>query len=114
MAAQNGLHEIILGDSHEYDEEITPFDKSHIDELMLRELRKIVNLPDWQIAQRWHGIYVKIPGQLEFSTEPEPEVHVSIASGGCGMTMSFGLADEQWSAWEGQPVEANGEPVLAP
>jgi FAD dependent oxidoreductase TIGR03364 len=114
MAAQNGLHEIILGDSHEYDEEITPFDKSHIDDLMLRELRKIVDLPDWQIAQRWHGIYVKIPGQLQFSSEPEPEVHVSIASGGCGMTMSFGLADEQWSAWEGQPVEANGEPVLAP
>jgi D-hydroxyproline dehydrogenase subunit beta len=114
MAAQNGLHEIILGDSHEYDEEITPFDKSHIDELMLRELRKIVDLPDWQIAEHWHGIYVKIPGQFQFSSEPEPEVHVSIASGGCGMTMSFGLADEQWLAWEGQPVEANGEPVLAP
>jgi hypothetical protein len=50
------------------------------------------------------------------SAEPESEVHVSIASGGCGMTMSFGLADEQWSAWEGQAAitEMDGKPVLAP
>jgi FAD dependent oxidoreductase TIGR03364 len=106
MAAQNGHNELILGDSHEYDGDIAPFDKSQIDELMLRELRKIVKLPDWQIVERWHGIYVKIPGALQLVAQPEPEVHVSIASGGCGMTMSFGLADEQWSSWEGQPTEA--------
>jgi D-hydroxyproline dehydrogenase subunit beta len=115
MAAQNGLGEIVLGDSHEYDDDVTPFDKAHIDELMLRELRKIIDLPDWGIAERWHGIYVKIPGVLEYAAEPEPEVHVSIASGGCGMTMSFGLADEQWSAWEGQPADGESErkPALA-
>ncbi len=116
MAAQNGLGEVILGDSHEYDQEIAPFDKAQIDDLILRELRKIVELPDWRLAERWHGVYVKIPGKLQFSAEPEPEVHVSIASGGCGMTMSFGLADEQWSAWEGQAAitEMDGKPVLAP
>jgi FAD dependent oxidoreductase TIGR03364 len=114
MAAQNGLHELILGDSHEYDAEVAPFDKAIIDELMLRELRRIIDLPDWRIAERWHGVYVKIPGVLHYSAEPESDVHVSIASGGCGMTMSFGLADEQWSAWEGQPaeVESDGKPAL--
>jgi FAD dependent oxidoreductase TIGR03364 len=115
MVAQNGLQELILGDSHEYDEQITPFDKAHIDDLMLRELRKIVDLPDWRIAERWHGIYVKIARKLQYYAEPEREVHVSIASGGCGMTMSFGLADEQWTAWDGQPVaaEPGGEAVSA-
>jgi FAD dependent oxidoreductase TIGR03364 len=102
MAAQNGLGEIILGDSHEYDDDITPFDKAEVDELILRELRRMIELPDWTIAERWHGIYPKAPGTIQFNAETEPGVHVAIASGGCGMTMSFGLADQQWAAWEGE------------
>jgi FAD dependent oxidoreductase TIGR03364 len=106
MAAQNGLGEIILGDSHEYDDDVTPFDKAGVDELILRELRRMIDLPDWSITERWHGVYVKAPGTIQFTAEPEPELHIAIASGGCGMTMSFGLADEQWSAWEAEAREA--------
>jgi FAD dependent oxidoreductase TIGR03364 len=100
MASQNGLGEVVLGDSHEYDDDVAPFDKALIDELILRELRRMIDLPDWKIDQRWHGIYPKAPGLIQYNAEPEPEVHVAIASGGCGMTMSFGLADEQWARWE--------------
>ena len=39
-------------------------------------------------------MYPKAPGTVQFAAEPEPSVHIVIASGGCGMTMSFGLADE--------------------
>ena len=105
MASQNGCGEVILGDSHEYDEQITPFDKALIDELIFREIRRIANLPDWTIQQRWHGIYPVAPNGIEFVAEPEANVHLAIASGGCGMTMSFGLAEEKWLAWHG-PVEA--------
>jgi FAD dependent oxidoreductase TIGR03364 len=98
MAAQNGLGEVILGDSHEYGDDITPFDKSEIDELILRELHSLIELPDWTMQQRWHGVYAQLPGVTQFVREPEPGVTVAIASGGCGMTMSFGLADEMWGA----------------
>jgi FAD dependent oxidoreductase TIGR03364 len=101
MAAQNGRGEVVLGDSHEYDDDVTPFDKSVIDELILEQLRMRVDLPDWTIQERWHGIYAQLPGTVQFVQEAEPSVHVVIASGGCGMTMSFGLAEKLWEAWEG-------------
>jgi glycine/D-amino acid oxidase-like deaminating enzyme len=96
MASQNDAGEVILGDSHEYDPQIEPFDKSIIDDLMLRELRRIITLPAWEIAQRWHGIYAKHRELPIIEVNPIPGVHVSTATGGSGMTMSFGLAARFW------------------
>lgn len=107
MASQNGNGEVVLGDSHEYDEDISPFDKSTIDDLILEQLRIRIDLPDWTIAERWHGIYAQLPGTIQFVQEMEPGVHVVIASGGCGMTMSFGLAEQLWESWG----ECSSEPA---
>ena len=57
MAAHNGRGELVLGDSHQYGGDISPFDSEEISTLILRELRKFVDFPDWTLAERWHGIY---------------------------------------------------------
>lgn len=96
MASQNDCGEVVLGDSHEYDSEISPFDRSEIDELILRELRRQFVFPDWTIASRWHGIYAKHLHYPMLEVEPRPGIHVCVAPGGAGMTMSLGIADRFW------------------
>ena len=101
MASQpGGRGGVILGDSHEYDD-FEPFDSEQIDALILRELRSVVDLPDWRIAARWSGVYAKLPGDVQLALDPAERVHVRTGVGGAGMTMSFGLAEEDWRAWDG-------------
>ncbi|HEY1068642.1 MAG TPA: TIGR03364 family FAD-dependent oxidoreductase [Pirellulales bacterium] len=99
MASQNDEGCVVLGDSHEYDHEIEPFDKSLIDELILRELQKVIALPDWTIEARWHGVYAKHPSAAIFTAESRPNVFIRTGTGGAGMTMAFGLAELDWEQW---------------
>jgi glycine/D-amino acid oxidase-like deaminating enzyme len=105
MASQNGRGEVVLGDSHEYDADITPFDKDQIDALILAELRRMIDLPTWEIHERWHGVYAKAPNLVEFHRKLDDEVFATISSGGAGRTLSMGLAEQWWQAWDVEQEE---------
>lgn len=97
MAAQNGRGEVVIGDSHEYDDAITPFDKVAIDDLIMRYLRGLIQLPCAEIVERWHGLYARHSRQRWFTSQPQAGVQVVTAAGGAGMTLSFGLAEDLWT-----------------
>lgn len=99
MASQNGLGEIVIGDSHEYDSDISPFDRPEIDRLILDYLGGFLKAPALRIAQRWHGIYAKNPTAAEYSAEVVPGVRIVNGVGGGGMSTAFGLAQETFDAW---------------
>ena len=94
MASQNGKGELVLGDSHEYGAEITPFDNPEIDVLILDYLHTFLRAPDLRIASRWHGIYAKHPSAPYLALHPAPNTTVVTGVGGAGMTLSFGLAEQ--------------------
>jgi FAD dependent oxidoreductase TIGR03364 len=98
LASQTADGAITLGDSHEYSLDVNIFDRTDIDELILREARTFLRLPSWHIAERWHGVYSLHPERPFFEAEPAPGVHIVTAPGGSGMTLSFGLAERtgQW------------------
>ena len=99
MVAQNATGEIILGDSHEYGDDIDPFDKTQIEELILRYLDKMIRLPEMRIAARWHGIYAKHPTMPYVIAQPNDRVLAVTGVGGAGMTLSMGLADRLVQTW---------------
>jgi FAD dependent oxidoreductase TIGR03364 len=94
MASQNGLGELVLGDSHEYGQDISPFDKPEIDDLILTYLATFWRAPSLRIAARWHGIYAKHPIRAYVVVTPTDRVTVTTGVGGAGMTLSFGLAEK--------------------
>lgn len=100
MASQADNGGLILGDSHEYDDDIEPVDKAEIDALMLRELQKIMDVPTWNITRRWHGLYAKHPAQMCFVREVRPEVLVVNGFGGNGMTLALAFSESVIHRWQ--------------
>lgn len=94
MVSQNGLGELTIGDSHEYGEDITPFDNVSIDALILDYLKSFLDTSQIQIQSRWHGYYVKHQSQPYVVLTPAESVVAIAGLGGHGMTLSFGLAED--------------------
>jgi len=98
LAAQNGLGELVLGDSHEYGAAADEPDNPEIDRLILDYVYKLLDAPDLAPSARWNGIYLKrTDGQPCFLAEPEPGVRIVNALGGAGMTLAFGLAEDAFA-----------------
>jgi FAD dependent oxidoreductase TIGR03364 len=94
LVSQNGRGELTVGDSHEYGAEIEPFDKSEIDDWILGYLKTFLDVPGLRIASRWHGTYAKHAENPYVIIHPVPGVTAITGTGGAGMTLSFGLAEQ--------------------
>lgn len=90
---------IIIGDSHEYASahNIESLDfgiSTYINELMLREAKKIINLPSWNIRSVWNGYYATHHEGI-YDNEVEEGIHIVTGIGGKGMSTGAGYAEEK-------------------
>lgn len=90
---------VIVGDSHEYAhasaQDDLGFDINHqINDYILEEAKRIVDLPSWNVASSWFGLYSQTnhPSGV-FTTTIEDRIHVVTGIGGKGMSSSAGFAE---------------------
>ena len=100
LVSQTADGAITLGDSHEYGDCASIFNKTAIDDLILEEARTFLDVPDFRIAERWHGVYSTHPEKSYFESEPAPGVRIITGLGGSGMTLSFGMAERTLNSME--------------
>jgi len=88
---------VILGDSHQY------ADAAHVDDLgydldmdidnfMVKEAKKIIQLPNYEIQRRWYGMYSQCKTSDIFKKTIDEDIHIVTGIGGKGMTGSAGFS----------------------
>lgn len=93
---------VILGDSHQYadakDIDDLGFDLNmEIDAFMIQEAKKIIDLPNYTIQNRWYGMYCQSKSKDVFQTTIDSNIHIVTGIGGKGMTGSAGFSKENIS-----------------
>ncbi|WP_306350431.1 TIGR03364 family FAD-dependent oxidoreductase [Flavobacterium sp. '19STA2R22 D10 B1'] len=87
---------VIIGDSHEYkdakESDELGFDcNEDINDYMIAEAKKIIELPDWSIQHKWFGLYSQCKSKDIFMKNIG-NIHIVTGIGGKGMTGSAGFA----------------------
>lgn len=94
LVSRHGDGSLTLGDSHEYGHAFPPYEDASIDALMVEYLNTFIDLSQFEVRERWTGVYCQSTTELYASEEPEPGVVVIGAAGGAGMTLSFGITGQ--------------------
>jgi FAD dependent oxidoreductase TIGR03364 len=84
--------DLILGDTHEYGDAVSPFGDEALDELVLTQARRLLGVQHFDVRERWHGTYPTAPGDPFLIEHPLPGVSVVEVVSGIGMTTALGLA----------------------
>lgn len=92
IVAQIESGDLLIGDTHEYADTISPFGDEALDQLLLAEAGELLGVPRLTVRERWHGIYPSAPGEPFDSWRPMEGVAVVEVVSGVGMTTAFGLA----------------------
>lgn len=99
---QEGIHLIIVqsadgtlvvGDSHHYGQALPPFAPARLEALILEEMQRLLQLPQFEVVERWSGTY---PSATEdaFIETVMPGVQLLSVTSGTGMSTAFGLAQD--------------------
>jgi FAD dependent oxidoreductase TIGR03364 len=84
---------LVVGDSHHYEWSPSPFQRAEVDELIMEELRAVLNVPGAQITERWSGTYASGP-QTMMRERVDETTALTIVTSGTGASTAFAIGEE--------------------
>lgn len=107
MLTQRPDGDLVIGDTHTYDDVPDVFARESWDALIVNKIRDLLDIGEFDVRYRWQGIYASAADPF-LVAELSPGVHVVSVTSGIGMTTSFGLAadvvDQLTPALAGTPL----------
>ncbi|MFV0249284.1 MAG: TIGR03364 family FAD-dependent oxidoreductase [Tenacibaculum sp.] len=88
---------VIIGDSHQYadakdKDSLGFFIQQEIDNFIVKQAKKIIKLPNYEIKHRWVGFYSQCKNADVFEYSLGKNIHIVTGIGGKGMTGSAGFS----------------------
>ncbi len=71
-----------------------PFAPSEIDDIILEEFDRVLDLPGRTVTERWIGTYASAPDRWRLTDRPADNIRIVIVTSGTGASTSFGIAEE--------------------
>ncbi|QDQ25461.1 TIGR03364 family FAD-dependent oxidoreductase [Chitinimonas arctica] len=97
----NGIHlivqqvgksgDLIVGDSHHYGADVSPFNSEEVDTLILGLAEQLLARP-LRVKERWQGVYAK-GADAYVNLQPAPDVQCVAITAGVGMSIGLALAE---------------------
>ncbi|MHA7304399.1 TIGR03364 family FAD-dependent oxidoreductase [Arthrobacter sp. TMN-49] len=97
MLTQRPDGTLLIGDSHHTETTQDPFLIEQTQDTLLNAASQLLGAGDFQVLQRWQGIYASSPQQSFLIKDVAPNVTAVSVTSGIGMTISFGLAKKTFS-----------------
>jgi D-hydroxyproline dehydrogenase subunit beta len=94
IVAQGGDGSLVVGDSHHYGEAVDETASAQVDELILEELRALLDLRETSVIERWIGHYPVADVQPLVSKALAPRVRAVMVTSGTGMSTAFAIGEE--------------------
>ena len=94
IVAQSADGSLVVGDSHRYDQAISPFAEESIDRLILEEFSRVFAKPAPAVRARWMGTYAYLANTPVFVETPADNVRLAIVTSGIGASTGFAIGEE--------------------
>lgn len=94
LCSQYKNGDLVIGDSLEEAGGEPTFSRDHLDRLIWNYLGELIDTSQLEITERWMGTYTKAREGFVSVREIRPKVTAVHISGGLGLTLSFGVAQD--------------------
>ena len=94
IIAQSADGSLVVGDSHRYDQAVSPFAQESVDQMILEEFGRVTGRPAPAVRERWMGSYAYLANTPVFMDSPADNVRLAIVTSGIGASTGFAIGEE--------------------